>query len=312
MCGWPELKTSGIRGQKMKNKVMLAALCTTLSLIIFFGCIIKDDPVAVSSDGVEISYREFGNGSQALVFVHGWSNSKDVWDAQAAYFSKEYKIVTLDLAGFGKSGNGRKLWTMAAFGEDVAAVIKKLHLEQVLLVGFSMGGPVILETAKRIPDCLAGLVLVDILQNIEATYSKEFIDNTVQAYMDLVNAPSMEKAMPLFKTNSHALSERYIATVKDVPKTGWSESLTDCFRWMNEDCIEAIKDCSVPVLSINSDQYATNVPAFRKYIRSYKVKIIPGVNHVLMWEAPEKFNQLLEESIPEFFDGFIKNQRVYF
>ncbi len=283
----------------MKYKIILSALLTTLSLIIVAGCTIKNDAVAVSSDGVEISYEELGKGSQALVFVHGWSNNRDVWDAQVAYFSKEYKVITIDLAGFGKSGNDRKLWTMAAFGEDVAAVIKKLNLKQVVLIGFSMGGPVIIETAKRIPDHLAGLVLVDVLQNIEKKYSEEFIRNSVSAYMDVVNAPSIEKAKHFFKTNSHALGERYIGMVKDVPKTGWSESLTDCFRWMNEDCIGAIKNCSVPVLSINSDQYPTNVLAFRKYIPSYSAKIIPGVNHVVIWEAPKKFNQLLEESIQE-------------
>jgi pimeloyl-ACP methyl ester carboxylesterase len=55
----------------------------------------------------------------------------------------------------------------------------------------------------------------------------------------------------------------------------------------------------VPIVAINSDEDPTNVPAFRKYIPSYNVRILPGVKHVLMWEAPEKFNRLLEESIQE-------------
>ncbi|MBW2204814.1 MAG: alpha/beta hydrolase [Deltaproteobacteria bacterium] len=252
----------------MKRQIILTALWTTLSLILVFGCTIQNDGIAVSSDGVKISYEEQGKGSRTLVFVHGWSSTRDAWDAQVAYFSKEYKVVTMDLAGFGKSGNDRKLWTMAAFGEDVAAVIKKLNLKEVVLVGFSMGGLAIIEAANRIPDHIAGLVLVDVLQDIEAKYSDEFIRNSVRGYMDAVTAPGVEKAMPFFMTNSHALAERYVAMVKDVPKTGWNESLTNCFRWINEDCIEALKNCAVPIVAINSDQDPTNVPAFRKSLHT--------------------------------------------
>lgn len=284
----------------MKRKIILTALWSTLSLILVYGCTIQNDGVAVSSDGVKISYEEQGKGIRALVFVHGWSSTRESWDAQVAYFSKEYKVVTLDLAGFGKSGNERKLWTLAAFGEDVAAVIKKRNLKEVVLVGFSMGGLAIIEAANRIPGHIAGLVLVDVLQDIEVKYSEEFIRNAVRGYMDAVTAPGVEKARHFFMTNSHALAERYVAMVKDVPKTGWNESLTNCFRWINEDCIGALKKCSVPIVAINSDEDPTNVPAFRKYIPSYNVRILPGVKHVLMWEAPEKFNRLLEESIQEF------------
>lgn len=284
----------------MKRKTIVTALCTALSLILIYGCTIQDDGVAVSSDGVRISYEERSNGSRTIVLVHGWSSTRDAWDAQVAYFSTEYRVVTMDLAGFGKSGNERKLWTMAAFGEDVVAVIKKLNLKEVVLVGFSMGGPAAIEAAERIPDHIAGIVLVDVLQDIEEKYSEEFIRNSVRGYMDAVTAPSVEKARHFFITNSHALAERYVAMVKDVPKTGWKESLTNCFRWINEDCIEALKKCAVPILAINSDEDPTNVPAFRKYIPSYDVRILHGVKHVLMWEAPEKFNRLLEESIQEF------------
>ena len=279
---------------------MQTALWTALSLILVYGCTKQNDGVAVSSDGVKIRYEEHGKGSRTLVFVHGWSSTREAWDAQVAYFSKKYKVVTMDLAGFGKSGNDRKQWTMAAFGEDVAAVIKKRNHKEVVLVGFSMGGPAVIEAANRIPDHIAGLVLVDVLQDIEAKYSEEFIRNAVRGYMDAVTAPSVEKARHFFIKNSHALAERYVAMVKDVPKTGWKESLTNCFRWINEDCIAALKNCVVPILAINSDEDPTNIPAFRKYVPSYNVKILPGVKHVLMWEAPEKFNHLLKESIQEF------------
>ena len=64
--------------------------------------------------------------------------------------------------------------------------------------------------------------------------------------------------------------------------------------------LSRLKKVTAPIISINSDQYPTNVEAFRKYIPSFKVKIIPDVNHTVFWEAPKEFNRLLEESINEF------------
>jgi len=64
--------------------------------------------------------------------------------------------VSLDLAGHGESGLGRRAWTMPAFGEDVVAVAEKLGLEDVVLTGHSMGGDVIVEAARRMPDRVRG------------------------------------------------------------------------------------------------------------------------------------------------------------
>ncbi len=81
----------------MKLKIIRTTLWTALSLILVCGCTIQNDGVAVSSDGVKISYEEQGKGSRALVFVHGWSSNRESWDAQVAYFSKEYKWLTIYL-----------------------------------------------------------------------------------------------------------------------------------------------------------------------------------------------------------------------
>jgi len=256
---------------------------------------------AISADGVSIAYEVRGEGEPALVFVHGWSNNRGIWDTQVAHFSQKYKVVAIDLAGFGESGNDRKMWTMESFGDDVVAVVNKLEPEDVVLIGFSMGGPVVIEAAKQAPGHIAGIVLVDTLKNIETIYSQEDISYVLRDYMDTVTELRTEKVGRLFKKNKEELSERIISTMlKDVPKVGWSESLKDYFRWSNEECIKSLQKIQAPVISINSDQYPTNVEAFKKYVPSFEVKIIPGVGHVVFWEAPEEFNRLLEEAVQEF------------
>ena len=114
-----------------------------------------------SADGVPIAYEVHGQGEPALVLVHGWSCDRGYWKEQIEYLSPQYRLVLVDLAGHGESGMGRKDYTMSAFGADVAAVVDSLGLKNVVLVGHSMGGDVIVEAAKKLPGRVVGLVWVD-------------------------------------------------------------------------------------------------------------------------------------------------------
>jgi pimeloyl-ACP methyl ester carboxylesterase len=117
--------------------------------------------VTSSRDGIPVSYEVHGSGEPALVFVHGWSCDRSYWKQQLDYFAARHRVVTIDLAGHGDSGVGRKEWTIRAFGEDVAAVVEKLELADVVLIGHSMGGDVIVDAALQLAERVRGLVWVD-------------------------------------------------------------------------------------------------------------------------------------------------------
>jgi pimeloyl-ACP methyl ester carboxylesterase len=160
-------------------------------VILFGGCgkkgkepvdvLEKADPTiiidnAISADGVSIAYEVRGEGEPALVLIHGWCCDRSYWNEQLPHFAQKYKVVAIDLAGHGESGLERKAWTMGAFGEDVVSVINKLNLDQIVLVGHSMGGFVILEAARRMPQLVIGLVGVDTLGDFEFKFTQEQID----------------------------------------------------------------------------------------------------------------------------------------
>src|SRR5262249_39100323 len=136
---------------------------------------VREDTVP-SSDGVPIRDRGMGECRPARVFVHCWTCDQHFWDASLDRFTRDYTVVTLDLAGHGGSGRGRKEWTIAAFADDVKAVVEKLGLERVVLIGHSMGGPVALEAARKMPQRLVALVPVDTLVNVEAPPKPEEVD----------------------------------------------------------------------------------------------------------------------------------------
>ena len=132
-------------------------------------------------DGAEVALTVQGSGPP-LVFIHGWACNRNHWREQIPVFAADHTVVALDLPGHGESTGTRATWTVAQYGDDVAAVVRKLGLDHVVLVGHSMGGPVALEAARRLGSTVAGIVVVDTLQNVEMRMEGKQIDAVREAY----------------------------------------------------------------------------------------------------------------------------------
>jgi pimeloyl-ACP methyl ester carboxylesterase len=251
-----------------------------------------------SADGIPIAYQVKGKGDIALVFVHGWCCNKGFWDAQVPYFSKHYQVVTLDLAGHGESGSNRKEWTMQAYGHDVAAVVKKLELKKVILLGHSMGGPVIAEAARLLPKQVIGLVAVDTFINVEQKFPKEQFDQ-LMAPMRKDFAKGTESFLRtwMFTPKTDAkLVEKIVKVMSSAPPEVGIRSFEGMFK---QDLLAVLKEVKVPIRCINADKLPTNIEAGKRHAVSFAVKIMKGVGHFLHMEDPETFNRLLEETVKE-------------
>jgi len=286
----------------------LKTLLLSFSIVLLlFGCVKQEEEPAIivdsaiSADGVSIAYEVRGKGELAIVFIHGWCCDRTYWEAQLPYFAQKYKVVTIDLAGHGESGLDRKEWTMGAFGEDVVAVVNKLNLDQVVLVGHSMGGFVILEAARRMPQLVIGLAGVDTLNNFEYKFTQELIDefftplrsNFVELTRNYV--PSM-----FTPTSDSALVEKIANDMSSAPPVAGIGALEGNVDFQNNEIIQVLKEVKAPITCINSDKEPTNVETNQHYAPSFKAVIMSGVGHFNMMEDPETFNRLLEETIQEF------------
>lgn len=288
----------------MNNRILISV--TGIMAVLMLGVYCSDTPrdVVMSSDGVKISFDDQGAGEPSIVFVHGWSNDKSIWDAQMSQFSNIYRVVAIDLPGFGESGDSRKDWTIEAYGRDVGEVIRALNLKQVVLVGFSMGGSVMIEAAGNLPERVIGVVLVDDLQNVETKFPPPVENYLDSVFMDLVTNPTKEKLLAggFIKKNPDSAFVRILSMLEGPSRIGWQESFHGYIQWINEDCTESLKELQVPVFAINSTLEPTNVEAFRKYVPSFEAHILPDAGHVLMWDATDEFNRLLVESIQKMVD----------
>lgn len=137
-----------------------------------------------AEDGVRISYTSEGHGEPAIVFIHGWTCDHTYWRFQVPEFRKSFRVIAIDLPGHGASGADRNSWTYEGLSSDVAAVVRGLELEQVVLVGHSMGGSVALAAAPKLRGVLRGIVAVDSVQNVEFSASSEATRRFVKRFED--------------------------------------------------------------------------------------------------------------------------------
>jgi pimeloyl-ACP methyl ester carboxylesterase len=106
----------------------------------------------------KIFYKTTGKG-HAVILLHGFMESSEMWVKQIDFLKKSNKIITVDLPGHGNSDCFGYMHTMEFMADAVQAVIKKLRLRKVILVGHSMGGYVSLALAKKNPKILKGICL---------------------------------------------------------------------------------------------------------------------------------------------------------
>jgi len=257
----------------------------------------RQSHVALSADGVPVHYDVQGTGATALVFVHGWCCNRGYWEEQVGHFASRYTVVGIDLAGHGASGRDRTQWTMPAFGQDVVAVVEQLGLKQVVLIGHSMGGPVIVEAALRLPTSVIGLVGADTWANVEQLRTPEQIAESMAPFrIDFVESIRPFVRATFVPASDPALVERVVAAMSATPPhiaIGAIEAL-----WQHDRQLQAgLQEVKVPKLTINGDWRVTN----RKAAHRYGIEVMPmsGVGHFVMLEDPQTFNRLLDEAVPK-------------
>jgi pimeloyl-ACP methyl ester carboxylesterase len=254
---------------------------------------------ANSADGVPVRYETNGFGKPALVFVHGWSCHRTYWQRQMKAFSARHLVVSLDLAGHGDSGDERRQWGMEAFGQDVAAVVRHLDLDEIVLVGHSMGGSVILEAAELLGERVIGLVPVDTFFDVESRLSKEQAEQFLQPFRADFRAATrryLSEHMFVEETDP-ALKETIVSELSMAEPSVAIESLGELLTY---DTPAALTQIKAPIHCINSDRYVTRVDVAQRHTRSFNAERIPSVGHFPMIEKPEEFNRLLADVIRRF------------
>lgn len=224
---------------------------------------------------------------------------------QTSYFSSRCTVVTLDLAGHGKSGRNRKNWTLEAYAGDVQAVVEGLGLTQVVLVGHSMGGPVVLEAARRMPGRVIGIVGADAFHRFGCSYSREFIEKSFEPLRKNFPVEMRAVAASMFSPRADsALVGKVAGFMAKADSSIAIETARNYFFWQIDHYSEAAGAVRAPICAIvgedSPDWGDLDGEGNRRIHPRFEVKVLPDAGHFVMLETPDRFNQYLEEYIKAF------------
>ena len=257
-----------------------------------------------SSEKTQIAYEIHGDNDRAIVFVHGWLCNRSFWKDQIKHFANDYTVVAIDLRGHGQSSSEIENLSINAFAQDVIAVTASLGLSDVTLVGHSLGGLVVLETASLNAINLKGVVLVDELEGEDLFYSyfykigawlmlKFGYDGVIDSMVEeLYRSPATHD---LAKEISDAMKET-------LPVIGINSLFGEghYFDYINNNISEALEDVSIPIGIFNAGDAPLKHNFYNVNQELLITKSIPNSSHFLMMEQSTEFNEVLESILEEF------------
>ncbi len=264
----------------------------------------KQDPAEVphvgktlSADKVEIVYSKQGSTKIAVIFIHGGFADRSFWTNQMKPFAAKYRVIALDLAGHGESGQNREKWDIFGFARDVRAVMEKENISRAVLVGNSLGGPVALETALLVPDKVLGIVAVDTFQ-VFMNPPPGYFEQQARAFRSDLTGTMRKMVSQLFHKDVDP--SLYAQVEKKMLKNTTLKMAADLMEFFaTYDYVEAAKKLPHPIRCINGDLISTLIEKNREIHPDFNAVVLPHTGHYPMLEKPELFNRHLEEILSE-------------
>ncbi|HNS46460.1 MAG TPA: alpha/beta hydrolase [Bacteroidales bacterium] len=253
---------------------------------------------ALSSDKVKIDYRVNGDKKDTtLIFIHQWLCNQTYWQNQISYFSGNYRVVTLDLAGHGRSGNDRNDYSMDLFADDVIAVMKDIKARKVYLIGHSFGASVAVKVALKVPDRVLGILAVDAFQNLTQDYPENEIENKFKPYRSDFQTTVKKHASLLFGDHPDTLLVQRV--INDWASADPDMAIAVMTEYLRFKPSEWTKNLTVPVFALNASKFPANALGNQKMLKSYKMYSLPRVGHFPQLENPGYFNEVVKTILRE-------------
>jgi pimeloyl-ACP methyl ester carboxylesterase len=244
--------------------------------------------MTVEVEGVGIRVESVGEGSTALVFVHGWMCDSRVWTHQVPALHELGRLVVLDLPGHGGSDKPERVESLAGQADDVAGALRALGVVRAVAVGHSNGSGVLLNLARRHPDLVAGLVIVEgAFVNVMSGQADEVLPRFEgEAGREAARATMVATLSP--GRTKEELAD-FMAMLDGVPHHSALATLAGSM----DDAGWSTEPIDVPVLALMAEapwwteEYWTSVQA---WIPALETRIYPGATHMLMYDRPDDVN----------------------
>lgn len=247
-------------------------------------------------NNLDVNYGMAGQGP-SLLFIHGLGSSGQDWSEQVAFFSKDFKVITVDVRGHGQTGKPPGPYSIKLFADDAAAFIRSLGLSPVHVVGISMGGMIAFQLAVSHPELLKSMSIVNSGPEMVAHSFRE----RLQIFQRLVifRLLGMRKIGEIIsgrlfpKNEQEELRNTMIERWAQNAKRAYMDSFKALVGWS---VAEYISNIHIPTLVIAADEDYTPVSLKEAYVSNMpnaRLVVINDSRHATPLDQPEEFNKTL-------------------
>lgn len=247
-----------------------------------------------------MNFKIEGNG-RPLVFIHGLSDSLLYWEFLASHLKRDYQIIRMDLRGHGESYLGNDEVNIDLYVSDLKNLLDDLNLDNVDLIGFSLGGAVALDFSLKYPENVSSLVLMssfsksdEYLTNI-FTQFKDALKNSFEDFYDLILP--MVLCPEVIDDNREALDQIREFASKTANTDAYIKAVDACMEFDVDDSLSKIE---VPTL-VMSGKYdeislLTSQRQLQKKIKNSELIVFDNVKHnLLVGKNNERVLEVLEK-----------------
>jgi len=250
-------------------------------------------------NNIEIAYETTGKGTP-IVLIHGHPFDHTMWDPQVEAFSSNYKVITPDLRGYGKSSlPATEATRFEDYATDVLLLLDYLKIDSFHLGGLSMGGQIIMEIFRQAPGRIKTLIFADTFAGLDTPEAKQKrYEDAARLEKDGMDAYADEVIYKMIKP-AHVSSMPDIAghVIKMMKATSPLAAAT-AMRARSERIdylTETLPKIDIPTLVIvgGDDEFTPVAKAkeLKENLQNCKLVVIEDAGHMPNLEQPGQFNK---------------------
>lgn len=264
-------------------------------------------------NGITVSYMDEGKGEKTIVLVHGLASNGGFWRNNIGELSKQYRVIAIDLPGYGKSDKGVYPYTMSFYADIVSGLLTQLNIPKVVYVGHSMGGQIGIHFSFRHKEQVEQLILaapagLEPFSRGDGDWLKSVMT------IDFVKKTPEDRIRTNLAMNFYNYDDKYEWMVEERARMTKAKDFEDfCYAvirsvsgMIDEPTTKRLKDISVPthlIFGANDGLIpnpilhggsATDVAKIgTDAIPNVTLTFIPEAGHMLQIEKPEEFNAIV-------------------
>lgn len=252
---------------------------------------------------MQLNYQETGEG-KPMVILHGLFGSLDNWRTLARVFSDHFRVISVDQRNHGKSPHSDEM-NYPAMADDLAELVDHLGLNEIVLVGHSMGGKTAMQFAVQYPALLADLIVVDMSPQAYPPQHKDIIAALERVPINTVSSREQVDEHLAESIPQPAIRQFLMKGLKRLPgnRFAWKFNL-DVLSAKYDNILVAIEPeqrVQVPALFLGGERSPylkqVSVQELRQLFPQAELDFVPRAGHWVHAEAPKAFAEKIGERL---------------